>query len=109
LPFRGGKLIKVLLGDTELKETPDSPSSRIEIGIHSIIIHPDYSTGLKYNDIALIKLARKVPLLSSSNNIRPACLPQSKQRLELITDRINAVGWGLTEYLGDNTCSKYGF
>lgn len=88
---------KVLLGDKHLEKL-DSFSSqrRVETSVEEIFVHPDYKRPIKYNDIGLIKLDRKVKF---SRMIYPACLPQPDDRPETISEFLTA-GWGRLEYFG---------
>lgn len=56
------------------------------------INHVKYDAGKKYNDIALVQLAKDVPL---SPQIRPACLPNE---LTPLPRTLIATGWGTTSY-----------
>lgn len=87
----------VLLGDKHLQKLDTfSSGQRIEARIDQIIIHPDYQRPVKYNDIGLIKLDRKVKF---GRMILPACLPQPDQRPESLSELLIA-GWGRLEYFG---------
>lgn len=89
-------MTKVLLGDIRLQEK-DASGSRTIVEVDKLISHPNYASGLKYNDIGLVKLKQKVKL---SLWIMPACLPQPTDRLELSQEQLTAHGWGLTEFAG---------
>jgi len=90
------------LGDVSLTEDEHSPRSRLEVNVASTLTHPNYTAGIKYNDIALVKLAHRVDV--SKRTLRPACLPQARLALEKVKSSkdVVAAGWGLTEYLGYN-------
>lgn len=77
-----------LLGVTNLNDTEEEHQS---IKISERIRHPDYKLPLKYNDIALFKLAMKVLF---KPHTRPACLIDT---FEPNTVRTIATGWGRTE------------
>ena len=52
-----------------------------------VISHPEYVKGLKYNDIALLKLDRVVVF---NDYIVPICLPQTRN----VNLKVIASGWG---------------
>lgn len=62
------------------------------------IAHPDYKTSSYYNDIALLKLDRKV---NFNPHIRPACLPSTPEVPK--KTRLAAMGWGQTGALDPTT------
>lgn len=74
-------------------------SSSVTKKIEKFISHEDYNAVTKQNDIALIRLRRKLRL-SYIDYIRPACLWQND---EIGRDRTIAVGWELTEYAGETS------
>lgn len=83
----------VRLGDLNL-ETDDDDKDTQQLEILSIIRHPEYVS--RYNDIALIKLKKKVFV---THFVIPACLWTS----DTIPQDINleASGFGQTEFMGD--------
>lgn len=60
------------------------------VPIATIIIHPDYKSSSKYNDIALMRLSRAVYF---NEFIRPACLNVNQQ---IEWSKAIATGFGLT-------------
>lgn len=70
---------------------PELNSEPQDIEIEQVFIHPEYVRTQVYNDIALIKLIRKVTL---SAYIRPACL---WNKFEITQTKTIATGWGATE------------
>lgn len=83
--FRGSAQY-VRLGEHDLDRSDDARS--IDFRIIDKIPHPDYRSSLKYNDIGLFKLDRKVEF---SKAIRPACLPEQES---VGTNAAIATGWG---------------
>ncbi len=81
-----------MLGDINLKQRPSilSRTRRVIVKIVEYIPHPDYVKPLTYNDLALLRLERKVNL---SRSVLPACLPQPSFRLESRID-LGTTGWG---------------
>ncbi|KAJ8921894.1 hypothetical protein NQ315_008527 [Exocentrus adspersus] len=67
-----------------------------DLTISRVVVHPYYETPSSYNDIALLKLQRKVQF---SRNTLPACL-NSAFNVNLATNTLLAVGWGRMEYNG---------
>lgn len=82
-----------------MKRTDDG-SVHVDYDIKKIIVHPNYRYPLKYNDIALFQLSKKVKF---TRFIRPACLhaKSSIQQQQAI-----ATGWGKTDYLAPEISSK---
>lgn len=90
----------MLIGDAHLKvDLNNRVKSRRVVPIDQITIHPNYNPSTKHNDIGLVKLRDKVVL---SANVKPACLPQPVNRLEMGNNQslLTAAGWGLTEFAG---------
>ncbi|XP_065081317.1 venom protease-like [Ochlerotatus camptorhynchus] len=86
-----GPATTVRLGDLALDSSNDEAFPE-DFNIAETIPHPDYRLTSQYNDIALMKLDRKVIL---SPFIRPICLPLSG---ELRYNRAIATGWGTIGY-----------
>lgn len=63
-----------------------------DIVILDYIKHPDYRVRKYYNDIALLRLSKRIPI---SAWIRPACLWQMNA---INATKLTALGYGLTEY-----------
>ncbi|XP_059470186.1 CLIP domain-containing serine protease B4-like [Neocloeon triangulifer] len=68
----------------------------IKVGIESVKVHEKYDPSARHNDIALIRLSRKV---SATTYVKPVCLPLSETlSRSLFTGTKNEVaGWGRTE------------
>lgn len=97
LKQRRGRLMTALLGDVKLEEDVSNPvESRALIPISSFILHPNYKEGSKQYDIGLVKLAKRVEF---GPGLKPGCLPQPKDRNENLS-KLQAQGWGLTEFGG---------
>eukprot|EP00795_Rhopilema_esculentum_P012329 gene12329-2978_t len=66
-----------------------------KIEVEQIFVHPEFTSYDLNNDIALIKLKKKVRF---THYIRPVCLPNKDYRKQgaLLAKRGYAVGWGLT-------------
>ncbi|XP_037805319.1 serine protease grass-like [Lucilia sericata] len=95
--------IGVRLGEHDLSTNPDcrqkgrkkvcSPVVE-DFGIEKIITHPRYNERRRINDIALIKLDRKVDF---KKHIKPVCLPITKPSYEIESNAFTIAGWGATE------------
>lgn len=80
----------VRLGDQNLYRDDDGAVPK-DYEIEDFIVHPEYKRRLgKYNDIALIKLAKEVKF---NRNIRPACLYDKE---EAPSKPVIATGFGST-------------
>lgn len=86
-----GKPVKVRLGELNLQNNNDG-ANPIDISVDDIIIHPNYISTSKYNDIALIRLAQ---IVKFNNHIRPACLYNNDN---IYSTRATATGWGSIAY-----------
>ena len=88
--------IYVRIGDTSLDTEFEATAFTHEV--IEIIQHPNYDSSAISNDMAILKLARKVDLFSYPN-IKPACLPrgESFQGIGVVS------GWG-TVGSGTNGC-----
>ncbi|XP_069679774.1 venom protease-like isoform X2 [Periplaneta americana] len=83
----------VRVGDLNLRRTDDETKTQ-EYGIAEMFRHPNYSSPAHYNDIALIKLDKKVKF---DGYVRPACLHVEQ---DIPTLPPEAIGWGLTDWIG---------
>lgn len=79
------------LGDFNLKRNDDG-AQPVNYVIVERIRHPDYKPPTKYNDIALLKLDRRVEF---SDFIRPACL-YTKDYFDV--NKTVATGWGKIDF-----------
>ena len=61
-----------------------------EIKIKSNLKHPDYRSTAKYDDIALIELAKEVDV--TNGFARPLCLPTINSKSA--SDKYSIAGWG---------------
>lgn len=91
---RSPQPVVVRLGQHDLR-VRNSQSDHSIAAIHK---HPEYRTQRAYNDIALIRLAARVPF---SDRQRPACLWTVSAEGETPPEML-ATGFGLTEY-GENS------
>lgn len=95
--------VSVRLGDHNTDTDIDCNSSigcldpYQRIGIESVIVHENFGDNknlgiLQHNDIALIRLNRKVIF---SDSIQPACLPDVEEEVQLLEGmKLTAAGWG---------------
>lgn len=81
----------ILLGATSLEFQKESFDCPEEHHIIERIPYPQYNSSLRYNDIALLRLNRRVTF---NPYIRPACLPTES----LVPGYLTAMGWGATSY-----------
>jgi len=88
------------LGDLNLKVSNDG-ARPVNYFVVDIFRHPDYKPPAKYNDIALLKLDRRVEF---NEFIRPACLYTSDT---FQVTKTLATGWGKTEYGKRVLCFTY--
>ncbi|KAJ9594346.1 hypothetical protein L9F63_014222 [Diploptera punctata] len=81
----------VRLGELVLGKTNDDTEIQ-DIAIKEVIVHPDFKTPAKYNDIALIRLENKAEF---TEFVRPACLHVD---MGIKDKRGIATGFGITDY-----------
>lgn len=86
----------VRVGDLNILKSDDDADPE-DFNVVEIIPHPNYRRASKYDDIALLKLDRKVTLNPYK---RPACLPTSFEGSEKKTI---ATGWGHTTWSGKSS------
>jgi hypothetical protein len=79
------------LGDHNLKLSSEG-AQPVNYLVVDIIRHPDYKPPAKYNDIALLKLDRRVEF---NEFIRPACL---YTRDTFDVNKTVATGWGRIDF-----------
>ncbi|GAB6023419.1 hypothetical protein CHUAL_008204 [Chamberlinius hualienensis] len=99
LPAKGKDKLKVYLRVFD-KNNLDEAVMR---NVTKIIIHPGYNTYTSENDIAIIKLSKK---LQFTLEIHPVCLPC--HNLNISGENVTVAGWGATTEDGDtsNTLQK---
>lgn len=104
----GYQLESVRIGEHTFNQNPDCAFGKCapppqDISVESIIQHPSYDfncSGSKCNDIALLRLSRKVNL--SSKYVMPVCLPLNPARdmgfpVEEFQGKVAwSAGWGTT-------------
>ncbi|CAL7945824.1 unnamed protein product [Xylocopa violacea] len=94
--------IEVRLGNEDLRSTAANVQ---RIPVSDIISHPKYKRTSNYNDVAILKLKRKVQL---TDTVKPVCL-QTKPLPNLNTVRVASrtsflvIGWGATNFGDDNS------
>lgn len=89
-----GEPQKIRLGAHDLRNIGNDDDHTIDYNIAERIRHPEYRASSQYNDIALIKMDRAVPL---TPYVRPACLPTMAA---VPTTRAIATGWGHLQWKG---------
>lgn len=80
----------VRLGELDLSRDNDNTLPE-DFGVADVIAHPNYSHASKVNDIALLKLSKKVRF---NEYIRPACLWNTRN---VRHSSAIATGWGANE------------
>lgn len=75
------------LGILELPGTITEPDPKIDFNVVNVTVHSEYKWKEKFNDIALVKLEKKV---SFTESIRPACLYTKSNDPEMLF----VTGWG---------------
>lgn len=81
----------VLLGAIDLTIPVLGDDCPEQFLVSEIIPHPNYKTSSRYNDIALLRINKKVTFHAY---IRPACLPIAS----MVPDKLTAMGWGATGF-----------
>lgn len=69
----------------------DNGSNAQIINVDSVISHPQYKSGEKYYDIALIKLKSTIKF---DEHVRPACIATRSETWS----KMIAIGFGKTQY-----------
>lgn len=74
----------------------DCADEPLNMQIEKIIIHPNYNASgwNKYDDIALIKVAKPIQY---TDFVQPICLPPNNYQIET-NNRLFISGWGKTDY-----------
>ncbi|KAI5643890.1 trypsin domain-containing protein [Phthorimaea operculella] len=84
----------IRFGATVIDERLHFDSVPVMRNISKIIVHPDYKSPKKYNDIALMELHEDVEF---GRNIQPACLWHHFDT-KLLGSEATATGWGVMKY-----------
>lgn len=82
-----------MLGEYDLLREDDD-AKPLRLNVAESISHPLYKRRIKYNDIGLIRMDRKI---SFSEYMRPACLPET---YDSETEKALATGYGKTDFKG---------
>ncbi|KAG1652363.1 Clotting factor B [Nymphon striatum] len=96
ISFRGIVPERYVIRLAEYDITDDNNGQ--EYDVEEIIVHSEYKPPVAYNDIALLKVKRKI---TDSSKVQPICLPigpEKSQNLE--KKRVTVIGWGTTAYAG---------
>ncbi|CAG9834814.1 unnamed protein product [Diabrotica balteata] len=91
-----GKAKWVRLGDLDISSDKDEADPQC-FKILKRLPHPNYLQSLKYNDIALIQLDKRI---HRSPFVYPACLQSKRLTHE---PNMTASGWGKTEFSGESS------
>lgn len=81
-------------------------SATVKHEVEEIKVHPNYDNHQFYNDIALVRLKKK---LTFNEAVRPICLPfdylssQSTSIKSPYNETVTISGWGFTEYNGQRS------
>ena len=101
-----GPPIRVRLGEHNL-ESNDDGAKPVDIAVSSMVRHPGYQPPARYDDIGLLRLARRVQFSAA---IRPACVYSGGEdgdgRVDdgdIASEPLVATGWGHTEQLGEKS------
>lgn len=81
--------------DGNLSASDPANAFVVDVPVAEVIAHPDYQTFAYYNDIGLLRLARRVTL---SRFVRPICLATNE--IDDTDSSAVATGWGEAEYGG---------
>ena len=66
---------------------------------NQIIAHPQWDSNNINNDVALLKLSRKINFSGNESYIRPICLPEKTSNLDdIVGTKCVATGWGNTKW-----------
>ncbi|XP_033327016.2 venom serine protease 34 [Megalopta genalis] len=84
----------VLIGDHDYTTGAETNSSKV-YGIKRVIVHPNYSSSLKINDVAILGLKGTIQY---TQKVGPACLPFEHSDDSFGGDHVQAIGWGSKEY-----------
>lgn len=87
----------VRVGDIDISTDKDDANA-IQLLVVQLIQHPDYDRYTKYNDIALLRLEKKIAF---NGFVRPACLADSFE--STLDSKIIATGWGHTKWTGEGS------
>ncbi|KAK9888036.1 hypothetical protein WA026_000316 [Henosepilachna vigintioctopunctata] len=91
-----GNANTIRLGTTKLTTSIGEHPAQ-DIAVKKIHIHPEYVNRIRYNDIALIELAKEV---NFSSSVYPACLHSESKSIDV---PVVATGWGLTQFAGNRS------
>jgi secreted trypsin-like serine protease len=78
----------------------DLKTSGVMYEVSEVTTHENYRTWSRYNDIALIRLAKDLDMTSPA--VGPVCVPTlDMDTKDYVGEKVTLVGWGTTSFEGD--------
>ncbi|XP_034950561.1 uncharacterized protein [Chelonus insularis] len=91
--------IGVLVGDHNLPEGTETDATQL-FRIHTIVMHPYFSSNRNDYDIAIITIDGTIAL---SPKVGPVCLPFRHSQESFVNQPVTLLGWGAVEYGGQRS------
>jgi elastase-1 len=93
-----GSMYRCIIGEHDRSKVEGTEST---IGVVKVIQNPSWDTNNINNDVALLKLERKINFSGNESYIRPVCLPPKTANLDdIVGTQCIASGWGNTQWQG---------
>ena len=90
----------VRVGDHDNSDPGDTDYHEIQtLKVKKIVVHRQYDDVTTANDIALLKLERRIDFSSYGGTVAPICLPKTADTY--YGEKVTVAGWGLLQENGD--------
>lgn len=97
--FRSPDVVRV--GELDFSRPDEDDARPQDVTVDKIHIHPNYKPPKYYNDIAILKLSRRVEY---NRYVRPICLPEPDWRKTYAGTHAVLTGWGYLSFGECETC-----
>jgi len=94
------KDVFIRVGDHDNTDPDDTKFNKKQtFGVKKILMHPGYDPQTVNNDVALLKLDKKINFKDFDDTVAPICLPEKLKAYS--GEKVTVAGWGLLKENGD--------
>jgi len=92
-----GNMYRCVIGEHDRSKVEGTEST---LEVVKVIQHPQWDSNKINNDVALLKVARKINFNGNESHVRPICLPEAQGVDDIVGTQCVATGWGNTQWQG---------